>query len=281
MRMPTSFDIYYPGSGPLYRLDARVKLLLLFVFSVAVFFVETWRGLALAALLLLIVVAAGHLPIKRLLVTAVPVSVVLFFVVLCNSLVNLADGSALANYQGVSAGFATNLEPIVIAGSMAFSPAGCMHGLFYACRIIFIVWASFVLSFSTPATKITDAIQSLLSPLTYLKFPVKDAAMVFSLVLRFIPLVYVSYLQIRRAQISRGAAYDQGNLWSRVLAYASLFIPLIVSLFRQADRLADAMDARCYGKDGQTHLNATKLRFADLAVLLLGAAALIALAVFF
>lgn len=278
--MSATFDIFIPGTGPLYRLDARVKLVLLVVFSVAVFFVESWRGLGLALFCLAAAVAAGHLPCRRLLLTAAPVCAILLFIVACNSLVSLEDGSALASYTGVSAGFAEGMPPIAIAGSVACSPEGCMHGLFYACRIVLIVWASFILVFTTPATKITDALRSLLSPLGALHFPVKDAAMVCALVLRFIPLAYASYLGLRRAQLSRGAAYDQGGLLKRVLAYASLFIPLIVSLFRQANRLADAMDARCYGTSGQSHLNPSKLRPLDVAVLFAGVLALFCLAYF-
>ncbi|MDO4854478.1 MAG: energy-coupling factor transporter transmembrane component T [Coriobacteriia bacterium] len=278
--MSAVLDIFIPGTGPLYRLDARVKLVLLAVFSVAVFFIESWRGLGIAFLLLLAAAMAGRLPCRRLLLTAAPVCAILLFIVACNSVINVENGSALASYTGVSAGFAEGLPPIAIAGSIAFSPQGCMHGLFYACRIVLIVWASFVLVFSTPATKITDALRSLLSPLRWLHFPVKDAAMVCALVLRFIPLAYASYLGLRRAQLSRGATYDQGGLLKRVLAHASLFIPLIVSLFRQANRLADAMDARCYGSDRQSHLNSGKLRPADVAVLLLGVLALFFLAFF-
>lgn len=278
--MSAVLDIFIPGTGPLYRLDARVKLVLLIVFSVAVFFIESWRGLGVAFLMLVAAAVAGRLPFKRLFLTAAPVCVILLFIVACNSLMNVESGSSLASYTGVSAGFAEGLPPIAIAGSIAFSPQGCMHGLFYACRIVLIVWASFVLVFSTPATKITDVLCSLLSPLRWLHFPVKDAAMVCTLVLRFIPLAYASYLGLRRAQLSRGAAYDQGGLLKRVLAHASLFIPLIVSLFRRANRLADAMDARCYGSDRQSHLNSSKFSPADVAVLLLGALALFLLAYF-
>ena len=102
--------------------------------------------------------------------------------------------------------------------------------------------------------------------------------MVCSLVLRFIPLAGESYESIRRAQVSRAATYDAGGLWSKVRAYATLFVPLIVTLFRQADRLADAMDARCYGKGERTQLNPVSLGASDVVVLVCGCTSLIALA---
>ena len=277
--MSAGFDIYVPGTGPLYRVDARVKIVLLIVFSVAAFFVEAWRGLGIFALFLVACVAAGRLPVRRMLAAAVPVLAILFFIVACNSLVDLDKGTAFASFSGVSAGFAQGMPCVAIAGSVAFSPEGCMRGLFYACRIIFIVWASFVLTFSTSATEITDALRSLLLPLQRLCFPAKDAAMVASLVLRFVPLAYESYVGLRRAQESRGAGYDQGGLWRKVSGYLSLFVPLIVSLFRQANRLADAMDARCYGMGGQSHLNEARIRPSDVFVLLIGCIALVACAV--
>ena len=276
--MPSASDIFIPGTGPLYRVDARVKLVLLVVFSVAVFFVEAWAGLGLLLLFLLVAALLGRLPLGRLASMAVPVLTLLLFIVACNSLVNCENGTGLAAFAGVSAGFAEGMAPLPLFGQMAFSPEGCMRGLFYLSRIVLVVWASFVLVFSTRATQLTDALTSLLSPLRFVRFPVKDAAMVCSLVLRFIPLAGESYESIRRAQVSRAATYDAGDLWSKVRAYATLFVPLIVTLFRQADRLADAMDARCYGKGERTQLNPVSLGASDVVVLVCGCTSLIALA---
>lgn len=240
-------DIYVPGSGFLYRIDARIKVVLLIAFSVTVFFVETWSGLGLLSVLLAAAVLLSRLRLVRFARMSLPVLVLLLVIVACNSLVGLDGGSSLARISGVSAGFAEGWEPIALGGFLAFSPEGCMKGLFYLVRILLVVWASFALAFTAQATELARAFSSLLAPLRALRFPVDDAAMVCCLVLRFIPLAWESYFAVRDAQLARGARYDQGGLWARVRGYLSLMVPLFVSLFRQADRLATAMDARCYG----------------------------------
>lgn len=240
-------DIYVPGSGLLYRIDARIKVVLLVAFSVAAFFVETWTGLGFLFTFLLAAVFASRLRLARFVRMSLPVLSLLLVIVACNSLVGLDGASSLARISGVSAGFAEGLEPVVLGGALAFSPDGCMKGLFYLVRIMLVVWASFALAFTAQTTELARAFSALLAPLRSVRFPVDDAAMVCCLVLRFIPLAWESYFSIRDAQLARGALYDQGGLWARVRGYLSLMIPLFVSLFRQADRLATAMDARCYG----------------------------------
>ena len=48
------------------------------------------------------------------------------------------------------------------------------------------------------------------------------------------------------AQKARGADFETGGLVKRVKAIVPILIPLLISAFRRADELGDAMDARCY-----------------------------------
>ena len=60
MRLTTS--TYLSGDSPVHRLDARVKVILLAAYSVALFAAGAWTGLGLAVLLLGAVLAASGLP---------------------------------------------------------------------------------------------------------------------------------------------------------------------------------------------------------------------------
>jgi len=70
---------------------------------------------------------------------------------------------------------------------------------------------------------------------------------VFSLALRFIPVTAEEFGRVHDAQWARGASFAEGSLWERLRAWQTVLIPLFVGLFRRADSLAVAMDARCYG----------------------------------
>ena len=77
--------------------------------------------------------------------------------------------------------------------------------------------------------------------------------MMIGMALRFIPLLMQETDKIIRAQLSRGARLDQGNIFKRVRAFFPVLIPLFIIIFRRADEIALAMEARGYeGGSGRT-----------------------------
>ena len=68
-----------------------------------------------------------------------------------------------------------------------------------------------------------------------------------------------------KAQLSRGADLESGNIFTRIKNMVPILIPLFVSSFRKADELATAMESRCYhGGDGRTRLHALSFTKIDL-----------------
>ena len=85
--------------------------------------------------------------------------------------------------------------------------------------------------------------------------PVGDVAMMMSIALRFIPILLEETDRIMKAQLARGADFENGNLVKRAKALVPVLVPLFVSAFRRAGDLAMAMEARCYrGGDGRTKM---------------------------
>ena len=80
------------------------------------------------------------------------------------------------------------------------------------------------------------------------------------------------------AQLARGADFS-GNPIQRTRKLVPLLVPLLLSTFARADRLALAMESRCYcGGDGRTSFRELKLRRGDLgAGLALGGTILLTL----
>ncbi len=218
-----SFSLYIAQDSPVHRLDARAKVVLLLVFSIGIFFVDSWWGMLAASAIVFAVFALSKLPAKAVFAGVIPVYVLCAFTLAFN---------AFTWQEG--AGIAFTLE-------------GLVRGCFFAIRICLLVWASMIVCFSTTSTQLVDAFVWFLQPLRRLHVPVDDIAMMFSIALRFIPLIMQEYGQIKDAQWSRGARFDEGGLIARIRAHGAILLPLIVSLFRRADRLAQAMDARCYG----------------------------------
>lgn len=251
---------YIPGQSPIHHADARVKFTLLLAFSIAVFFIETWAGLGIMALAVAAAIAVSGLPWGRMAALSLPLLFILFIIWVCNAfaldVTTIQNASGLA---GVSAGFATGWQPVALAGTFGFVPEGCMCGLFYAVRILLILFASFVVTFTTTAEALTAGFASMLAPLRTVRVPVDDIALMLSLALRFIPLTAEELDRIQKAQLARAADFNGGGAWRRILSWQTVFVPLVVALFRRANNLGEAMDARCYGANKRTNLNQQSL----------------------
>ena len=231
-----SFLSYIPKKSIVHATDARVKLALLLLFSITLFLIRSWQGLALFAAILFAVLLASRIPLRNYVRTLVPVLAILLFIWICNSI--------------------------------PFDLVRSLNALAYAVRIALVIVASFVITFTTTSTQLTDALSSLLRPLRALHVPVDDIAFTLSLALRFIPLLFEQLTQIKTAQMCRGACFGSGSLWRRLKVWLVVLIPLFVGFFRRADTVAEAMDARCYGAGDRTSLNAASLAATAWIVLL-------------
>lgn len=219
---------YVPKSSPIHALDARVKLGVLLLFSIALFCSHTWYALAVFSLLLLIVLFVSRVSLMNYLRTLTPALAILVFIWICNSI--------------------------------PFEVTRSLNALMYTVRISLVIVASFVVTFTTTSTQLTDALSSVLRPLRGLRVPVDDIALMLSLALRFIPLLFEQLTQIKTAQISRGAQFSSGTLWKRLKTWLVVLVPLFIGFFRHADTVAEAMDARCYGgAEERTSLNASAM----------------------
>lgn len=274
--MRINVSTYIPGMSPVHTCDARVKIVLLAVYSITLFLVKTWMGLALCTVLFAALVALSRIPVGRLTMLLIPIYVLAGFTVLFNGFsLNVFDTAVVAGSLGlgdVSAGVFLGMEPVPLVGSFGFVPTGFARGCFFALRIVLLVVASLLVSFTTTSTALTDAFNDFLRPLRALHLPTDDVAMVFSLALRFIPVTAEEFSRVHDAQWARGAAFDEGGLWQRLRAWQTVLIPLFVGLFRRADSLAIAMDARCYGTPEVRRTSVADRRFtlASTGVLVVG-----------
>ncbi len=227
--------------------DPRVKLVLLLVVSITLFVVDRWLGIALIAAVIFACMFASGVELRRYFAHLVPLYVLLGFTIF---------------FSATSFG----LE------SVGFTGEGLNRGCLYAARILLVVLASLVVSYTTTDTALTTALAQLMAPLRKLHVPVDDIAMTLTLALRFIPVFADELETLKRAQRSRGAALDSGGLGARLRAWGAIMIPLFVGLFRRADQLAQAMDARCYGLSDKprTSLAAREFTLRNGVILLVG-----------
>ena len=105
-------------------------------------------------------------------------------------------------------------------------------------RLMLLIIATSMLTYTTSPIQLTDGLERLLSPLKKLHAPVHELSMMMSIALRFIPTLIEETEKIISAQKARGADFDSGNLIQRAKAMIPILVPLFISAFRRADELA-------------------------------------------
>ena len=258
-----TFGQYYPAQSFAHRLDPRLKLLMLIAYIVALFVAKTFYGLALCALFAVFAVFISKVPFGAVLRSVKGVIFLLAFTAVLNVFFHGGE------------------NVLVQWGVIRICLEGVLFAVFLMIRLAFLVIGSALLTLTTTPVSLTDGIESLLKPLTWVKFPVHALALIMSIALRFIPTLIDETNRIISAQKARGADFESGNIVKRVRAIIPILIPLLISAFRRADELGDAMDARCYtNSPHRTKYKKLTFTWRDL-VAAVAAAALIAGAVLF
>ena len=252
-----SFGQYYPATSFVHKMDARIKILITIAYIVAVFLVKQFQFMGFVACLTFVILATifSKVPFLKVLKS---IKAILFFIILSAILQLFFNQSGSAIFQW---------------NFIRITDFGLINAGFIIARITLVVLGASLLTLTTSPVEIADGIESLLYPLKWIKFPVHEFALIMSIALRFIPTLLEETDRIIKAQKARGSDFESGNVFKRAKALIPVLIPLLISSFRRADELADAMDARCYSSSkNRTKYTKMALSWRDLlgAILIAG-----------
>ena len=244
-----AFGQYYPATSFVHKMDARIKILTAIAYIVAVFLVKQFQFMGFLACLIFVLIATAFakVPFLRVLKS---IKAILFLIILSGILQLFfnTSGTVVSEWQFIK-----------------ITDAGLLNAGFIIARISLVVLGASLLTLTTSPVELADGIESLLYPLKFIKFPVHEFALIMSIALRFIPTLLEETDRIMKAQKARGADFESGNIFKKIKALIPILIPLLISSFRRADELADAMDARCYsGSKNRTRYKKLTLTYRDL-----------------
>lgn len=233
-----TFGQYYPTQSFVHRMDPRAKIVLVIAYIVAIFLANNFFGLAAVTLFLIVAVAFSRVPVGSVLRSVK----MILFIIIFTAILNLFFYSS-----------SSEVHILVQWWVITISWESIINMIFLAMRLFLLVLGTSVLTLTTTPVALTDGIESLLTPLKWIRFPVHELALIMSIALRFIPTLIDETNRIVAAQKARGANFETGGLIKRAKAMIPVLVPLLVSAFRRAEDLGDAMDARCYsGSKGRT-----------------------------
>lgn len=255
MALKLSLGQYYATDSIVHALDPRAKAICAVTVMVSVFFVHTPVQLAIGYAFALLAVVLARIPASKVLGSIRAV----IFVLLVLSVFNL---------------FLVNTGDVLWQlGFLRITTDSLAAALLYSLRLVIgVIMGALVLLTTTPA-QLTDAFDALLAPLARIGLPAHEIAMVFSLMLRFIPTLADEASAVMDAQTARGGSLSEGSPLHRIRAVAAVLVALLASSLHHANDLSRALDARCYeGGAARTHWHPLRMRVRDWLALVFTAA---------
>lgn len=237
---------HYPVDSPVHELDPRVKIIMTFAFIVSLFLIENFATYLLVGVFLAVAIHLSNVPIKYVIRGLRPILMIIIITFIINILM-------------------TPGKIIFELGFIKITEEGLKQASFMAVRLTLLIMGTSLLTLTTSPIILTDGIEALLKPFKRIGLPAHELAMMMTIALRFIPTLMEETEKIMKAQKSRGADFESGNIMSRAKNLVPLLVPLFISAFRRADELAMAMEARCYrGGDNRTRMRELKISKGDI-----------------
>jgi energy-coupling factor transport system permease protein len=226
---------YIPTGSFIHKLDPRVKVFTFSVIVVAIAFNTSYIGNLIGLVFTLLLFLFSKIPVSYGLSgvkPAIPFILILALMQLLFQGSIFSGGTVYFHYSFILV-TSDSIRLIIVS----------------AIRFIEVIFFSSVLTLATSTTELTHAIQSLLSPLKKIKFPVHEFSLVITIAIRFVPTFAIEMEKMMKAQASRGAEFGTGAWWQIIKRTKEMF-PIIIPLFsvamRRAEDLILAMESRCY-----------------------------------
>ncbi|MCL2526475.1 MAG: energy-coupling factor transporter ATPase, partial [Coriobacteriia bacterium] len=214
-----NFSLFVPGDTIIHRLDPRTKIIAAALLIASLFSYLGWIPILAVFVLVVALTLTAKVPLGPMFKMLKPLSILITFTLIIHSI---------------------SWQPF------GFSLEGFGRGGLFTLRLVDVMMLSLLVTLTTSPVALTDGLTLLMRPLRRLRVPIDDIAMMLSIALRFIPTIMEEAMTIVRAQTARGAPFNEGKILTRLKAWVPVIIPLLVQLFRRADTLALAMEARCY-----------------------------------
>jgi len=214
---------YRPGHSVLHRLDVRFKIL--FVVLVSLASLKAWvTGLFILTSVLMIALIHTGLHLKSTLKTLRYVFFLLLFVFIARAL--SVPGSKVIAFKFISV-----------------TREGLFEGALVCWRLVVVIMTGLSLILTTRPSEIKAAVDWTLNPVPLI--PGKRIATMMGLIVRFVPVIFEQAKETSAAQRARGVE----NRKNPVYRLRIFGIPFMRRIFERADKLALAMEARCYSEN--------------------------------
>ncbi|MFO8192191.1 MAG: energy-coupling factor transporter transmembrane protein EcfT [Bacillota bacterium] len=245
-----TLGVYLPGNTCIHRLDPRTKILGAAALVVLLLLIRTYAAYGVFALFTAALIVLAAVPLRYALSGLKPMLPMLVIMWVFQLFLFRADDTVILFRWWI----------------FEATEAGLHMGNLITLRVLFLFTATTLLTLTTSIVKLTDGLESLLSPLRAIGLPAQELVMTLIIALRFVLILAEELEKIIKAQTARGVAFDRGNFIQKTSKLFPVFLPLFINAFKRAEELIIAMEARSYtGGRGRTKMKTLRMSRVDLA----------------
>ncbi len=247
--MLSGFVEHFQSDSVVAKLDARVKLLMILAVLILVCM---WDDPIYLAVLVLAVVAlsvAGGVPFNytwRMIMITLPFALILLLI-----------HGFFNRWYGATALLGPIPQAVpLLGGNFALYREGTIYGIGMALR-------TYALMLVVPLVISTTDMNKLTLGLIAYRVPYK-ITFVFTMALRFAPLLLEELQAIRDAQALRGLDPSQMNFVRRLRVSAAMIVPLVLGTMTKSTQLEIALQAKAFsGSSDRTYLHEISMQLLD------------------
>lgn len=205
-----SFGQYVHKNSIIHSIDPRLKIVYVIILSILVFMIKNIYEILIFAIFVFIVVLLAKIDFK-------------------NYINNLRSFYLLFIF--------------VFLMYVIFSRNNLNQGLLTIWRFLMLISISMILTFSTTVSSLIVAIEKLSRPLKLLGIKPRNIALMISISIRFVPVMFTNMERTKESMLARLANF-------RKLKHIKLFmLVLLEKMFKSASRLSDALHSRLYNEN--------------------------------
>ncbi|TGA96137.1 energy-coupling factor transporter transmembrane protein EcfT [Sporolactobacillus shoreae] len=247
----SSYLIYQKKDSLIEKWDPRIKIVCSILLTVSLLISHSIIIKSLMVLLLVVLWGMAKLSWKIFLITVFSLTIFFLSTMIYNVFLTKSMG------------------PSIQVLSLVLPISGLQSGFLMCEQILGVILALSLLVRTTSPIQLSEAVEQILTPLKKLKMPIHELTLMFSISIRYLPLLMEEFENIKRSQMSRGGDLYERGLLSKVKGLFPIIMPLFISSIFRAKDLAIAMESRCYhGDENRTPIHIYQVRITDYCVLL-------------
>ncbi len=251
-KIPIMIGQYRPLNSYMHAIDTRVKILPIVLLLILILFSSSI--LFYSIILALIILFLAYSGVNKTILKE-NLKPLLFFI------------AFTSGYHFLFTGKET--EVLFSLFNITLYKGAVVSAFYYSLRLVLFLSAAFFVTLTCSPSELSEAITKLLRPLKVFKFPLSDFSLILFISLRFIPILYEEFHNIKNAQQMRGVKFT-GSFISKILNLKPIVIPLFLSAIRRADELSEALLVRGYNSKGErTFYSTHQLSYIDISFLIL------------